>query len=119
MDSDWIEMSRSPIARECPDAPVIVWHVYSGAMVERLERAMKNRFMTHWREIDNGAWIDARERKPTQEDADAYDCVISQDVWGEVAMAGWHRFDREPRLARWQTPPPAPPNICELRNRIR
>lgn len=114
MDSDWIEISKHPIA--AGDAPVIVWHVYSGVMVEQRDRAATNRFMTHWREIDAEAWIDTEDRRPTREDADAYDCVISQNRWGDVGMAGWHRFEHEPILTRWQRAPDPPANFRELRN---
>jgi len=113
MDRGWIDLSISPIA--AGDAPIIVWHVYSGVMVEQRDRATMNRFITHWQEIDAGAWIDVMERMPTKDDADAYDCVISQDKWGNIGMAGWHRFEREPYLIRWQHPPDPPYNFRELR----
>jgi len=117
MDNGWIDLSTSPIA--AGDGPVIVWHVYNGVMVERRDRPASNRFMTHWQEINETAWIDAGERKPTKEDADAYDCVISQDRWGDIGMAGWHRFEREPCLIRWQHVPDPPINFRELRKTIR
>ena len=113
MDNGWIEIAKHPIA--AGDAPVIVWHVYSGVMVERRDHAAANRFMTHWQEINAGAWIDAQERLPTREDADIYNCVISQNQWGDIAMAGWHRFEHEPQLLRWQHPPSPPHNFSELR----
>lgn len=116
MVSGWIDLSTSPIA--AGDGPVIVWHVYSGVMVERRDRATSNRFMTHWQEIDNDAWIDARNRKPTKEDADAYDCVISQNTWGDIGMAGWHRFEHEAELFRWQHAPDPPVNFSELRQTV-
>lgn len=117
MDSGWIEIDHSPIA--APDEPLLVWHVYSGVMVERMEQAMKNRFITHWRKIDDDAWIDARMRKPTKADADPYDCVISQNMWGEILTAGWHRFANEASLIRWQSPPGPPSNFRELRKTSR
>ena len=113
MDRGWVGIDR-PIA--AGDAPVIVWHVYSGVMVEQRDRATSNRFMTHWREIDDEAWISTRERKPTKEDADQYDCVISRNRWGDVAMAGWHRFEHETDLTHWQRTPPPPHDFRELRN---
>jgi len=117
MDSGWIEIENSPIAAE--DGPVIVWHVYSGVMVEQREYAVENRFMTHWREIDTDAWIDARKRNPTKEDADVFSCVISLNKWGDVSMAGWHRFEQENSLVAWQHPPDPPDNFRELRYKTR
>lgn len=117
MDNGWIGIAEHPIA--AGDAPVIVWHVYSGVMVERRDHAAANRFMTHWQEINAGAWIDAQERTPTKEDADEYDCVISQNQWGDIAMAGWHRFEHEKNLVRWQHPPSPPHNFRELRNKAK
>lgn len=114
MDRGWIGLSEHPIA--AGDAPVIVWHVYSGVMVERRDRVTANRFMTHWREIDAGAWIDTQDHRPTKEDADIYDCVIAQNRWGDVAMAGWHRFEHEPGLIRWQRPPDPPACFRALQN---
>lgn len=114
MDSGWIVIQDSPIA--IPDEPIIVWHVYSGVMVETREHAVENQFMTHWRAIDNGAWIDARERPPTKEDADIYNCVISLNQWGEISMAGWHRFEREHGLIAWQHPPDPPDKVRDLQN---
>lgn len=117
MDNGWIGISDSPIA--AGEGPVIVWHVYSGVMVEERDNATRNQFMTHWREIDTEAWIDARKRRPTKQDADAYDCVISRNKWGHVDMAGWHRFEREDSLIAWQHPPDPPDNFRELRNKAR
>ena len=117
MDKGWIGINEHPIA--AGDGPVIVWHVYSGVMVEQRDRAKANRFMTHWREIDETAWIDARRHAPTKADADIYDCVISQNKWGEAGMAGWHRFGRESDLICWQPTPEPPTNFRELRNTAR
>ena len=114
MDNGWISLSDSPVATH--DGPIIVWHVYSGVMVESREHALRNRFMTHWQEINTGAWIRTADRKPTKEDADIYDCVISLNKWGDVSMAGWHRFERESCLICWQRPPSPPHNFRELRD---
>lgn len=113
MDKGWIGIKEHPIA--AGDGPVIVWHVYSGVMVEQRDRATANRFMTHWREIDETAWIDVRQHSPTEADADIYDCVISQNKWGEPGMAGWHRFEHESDLIRWQPTPDPPADFRELR----
>ena len=115
MDNGWIDLSTSPIA--AGDGPVIVWHVYQGAMVCRREDVAFNRFFSHYREIDAGGWIDTTERKPTRNDADAQECVISQNKWDEISMAGWHRFESENNLTRWQRPPKPPVNFRELRDK--
>ncbi len=113
MDSGWIDIKNSPIA--AGDEPVIVWHVHNGVMVERRDHAQRNRFVTHWREIETGAWIDAGDRKPTSKDADVYSCVISLNKCGDVSTAGWHRFWNETSLIRWQHTPEPPANYLELR----
>lgn len=115
MDNGWIGISDRPIA--AGDQPVIVWHVYQGAMVCRREDVASNRFYSHWREIDTGAWIDTAERRPTRNDADAQECVISQNKWDEISVAGWHRFENESSLIRWQHPPEPPANFRELREK--
>ncbi len=84
-------------------------------MIEGREQAIRNRFITHWREIDSGKWIDSNRRKPTKQDADEYDCVISRNRWDEVSMAGWHRFEAESTLTGWQRPPEPPEGYEELR----
>ncbi len=115
MDRSWAEIDGRLI--EAGEGPVIVWHVYNGAMVVKREYAIENSFFSHWREIDNEAWIDARKRKPTRDDADEYGCVLSQNKWGEASVAGWHRFEREPYLVAWQHMPDPPDNYRELRKR--
>ena len=112
MGNGWIEKSKNPIAHEA--GRVIVWHVYVGVLTMRREEAAENRFVTHWREIDSEAWIDARKRKPTREDADAGKCVISLDKWGGISTAGWHRFEHESTLTHWQHTPSPPGDIHEL-----
>ena len=88
-------------------------------MVEGRDTALKNQFITHWQEIDGGAWISSKEHLPTKEDADAYDCVISLNKWGEIAMAGWHRFEHEESLYFWQHAPQPPDNYRKLKERAR
>lgn len=116
MDNGWIGLHDGPIA--AGDVPIIVWHVHQGVMVFKRESVNSNRFLSHWREIDNAAWIDARVQKPTKQDADALDCVISLNEWGEVSTAGWHRFEHETDLIYWQHPPDPPVNFSELRNMV-
>ena len=108
MDRGWIDKQEHSIAAE--GGRIIVYHRFTGVMVVERGEAIENPFMTHWQEIDDSAWIDTETRKPTREDADLFQCVISQDRWGEVNMAGWHRFEHEERLVRWQPAPCPPPN---------
>lgn len=111
MDRGWIGIQDSPIA--AGGGRLIAYHIYSGVMVVDREEARRNPFITHWQEINDEAWIEADERKPTREDADKCGIVISQDRWGEVKTAGWHRFGHEKQLTHWQ-PPPHPPQDCGL-----
>lgn len=106
MENGWMEIANHPIANDA--GRVIVWHIYAGVLTMRREEATENRFVTYWREVDNDAWIDASERRPTREDADAGGCVISLNRWGEVYTAGWHRIGRESALTHWQHTPDPP-----------
>lgn len=118
MQQGWIEIDHRSIAAGTEDEPVIVWHVYHGVMVEKRFIAAKNRFMTHWRDIDNAAWIDAGQRRPTRADADIYKCVISLNRWGEASTAGWHRFAHEADLIAWQPTPEPPEGFDALRKAV-
>ena len=109
MDNGWTDISIPPIADESnQDVPILVWHEYQGVMTVTRGRAARNPFFTHWREIDSGAWISVAHRKPTRQDADIQNCVISLDRWGNIRMAGWHRFEHEAHLIGWQRPPDPP-----------
>lgn len=109
----WISINDRPITDE--PGKTLVWHVYCGAMVMDYAQARKNRYVTHWQEIDPAAWIRADARRPRQEDADIYNCVISLDAWGGISLAGWHRFANEKQLTGWQRVPEPPGNAGELR----
>ncbi len=113
MDSGWKGMDALPSGGE--DGPIITWHRYSGVLVELRSRATENQFITHWREIDHALWISAADRKPGRADADIYSCVVSLNCWGEVSMAGWHRFAHETDLLYWQHPPDPPDCFSKLR----
>ena len=115
MDNGWIGTGKSPIAATDEDNVILVWHLYHGVMVEKRERFHTNRFFSHWREIDHTAWISTKQRKPTQDDADVYHCVIARNRFGEVMTAGWHRFEYESDLTEWQRPPDPPEGSDALR----
>ncbi|MBR1565145.1 MAG: hypothetical protein IJ649_00135 [Oscillospiraceae bacterium] len=96
---------------------ILVWHVYHGVMVEKRRRLRRNRFFTHWQEIDNEAWISVKDRAPTRDDADVYNCVIARNRWGDMMTAGWHRFAHETDLTDWQHPPAPPEDFLGLREK--
>lgn len=116
-DSGWIPNTQSPIAAGiAPDAAILIWHVFQGVMVGKCEEWKNNRFFSHWKTVGTD-WVSAKDRKPRREDADVYSCVISRNEHGEVGIAGWHRFEREPALMYWQSPPEPPADFRELRNK--
>ncbi|MBR3741110.1 MAG: hypothetical protein IKQ80_07510 [Clostridia bacterium] len=97
----------------CPDdGHVLVWHIYQGVMVVEAQEARKNRFHAWWRHVPD-KWINAQDKLPVKEDADAYNCVIALDKWGEVRLIGWHRFPLT-EIIGWQRTPEPPTNYREL-----
>ncbi len=116
MGHGWIDVSASPIANGImPGSVILVWHIFQGVMAVPCEKWNENRFYTHWRTIDNNAWIRTEDRLPKRADADILNCVISRDGLGEIRLTGWHRFLTESGFNEWQTPPEPPDGYQELR----
>lgn len=115
-DSGWNDVSVSPIANGIkPGSVILVWHIFQGVMAVPCENWNENRFYTHWRTINNDAWIQTTDRLPERADADTLNCVISRNRLEEIRLTGWHRFMTESGLNEWQTPPEPPDNYRELR----
>ena len=115
MAHGWIDIAKHPPGE--PDRIVLVWHVYSGAMAFRAVAAAGNRFVTHWREVDSGAWIQAKDRRPAARDADPTRCVLAMSRYGEIQTAGWRRIGKEIYLTHWQRLPEPPEGHGALRER--
>lgn len=65
--------------------------------------------------MTNNGWIDAQERRPTEQDADFAGCVLVWHAFNGVMVTGWHQFEYNRFLTHWQPPPEPPPNYKELR----
>ena len=111
MADGWTDMQAKRANGGDPDEPVLIWHSFQGAVVIPRGRSIDNRFYTHWREIDDGAWIDKSERAPNEGDADKTNCVIARYRWGEVTMAGWWRVRDDGDFTQWQRTP-EPPTVA-------
>lgn len=111
--STWIGIKHSPLdAGIGLDDVILVWHIHQGVMAVACERYRTNPFYTHWRAVDNSAWIRRAERKPGKADADPLNCVIARDRWGVITVTGWHRVDGDSNFVLWQSPPGPPPRIA-------
>lgn len=112
-DSGWIGIEQSPLDTSIePESVILVWHTHQGVMAVACERYNSNPFYTHWRTVDNSAWIRRAERKPGKADADPLNCVIARDYSGTVTVTGWHRVDSDADFALWQSPPGPPPRVA-------
>lgn len=97
---------------------VLAWHAYQGAMMCRWDYYTKNQFHVYWMPIADATarpWIVAAERLPTEEDADALNCVLAKDDQGEISVTGWHQFGWNNALSHWQRLPEPPGDYRELR----
>ena len=117
----WMPISeRPPTAEEgggC--APVYVWHAYMGVMLAHAD-ALENPFYVYWMPMDADAsrWIDAAQRAPTEADADAHQCVLAMDCFGDIRVIGWRQFTPRSKWKRWQPLPQPPPDGREIRQRV-
>lgn len=112
--NDWTTITTSPLdAGFAASDVILVWHVYQGVMVIPCEKYATNPFFTHWRGVDENAWVKRAERMPGKKDADPLNCVIARDELGNVVVTGWHRVDDDGDFTQWQTPPPPPTANCK------
>lgn len=60
--------------------------------------------------VTNIPWIDAKDRKPTKDDADKKGCVLVWHRYDGAMVTGWHQFDTNANgfLTHW-APKPKPP----------
>ena len=78
----------------------------------------KNSFNVYWMRIEDGIvwpWINAMEKLPAKEDADAQNCVLSLNGHGEISITGYHQFGWNSGLLYWQRLPAPPSDYKELR----
>lgn len=58
-------------------------------------------------------WIDMSARKPTQDDADEYGCVIVWHLFQGVMITGWRNAASGIYHTHWQKTPDAPEGVKE------
>lgn len=93
------------------DGKVLVWHDIQGAMLAQWDSVDKNRFHTHWMNIEVFAqegWICADVRKPTKADADVFQCVLVVDRHKGHHITGWHQVRDGSTITQWQRLPEKP-----------
>ena len=62
--------------------------------------------------MDDGDWIDAKQRKPTIDDADVFGCVLVYHEYNGAMVTGWQQFDMNRFYTHWM-PLPLPP-ACHM-----
>ena len=60
--------------------------------------------------MDDDNWIDAKQRKPTHDDCDAFNCVLAYHIYNGAMVVGWHQFDMNPMYTHWMRLPLPP--VC-------
>lgn len=58
--------------------------------------------------MSKGNWTDAKERKPTREDADVTGCVLAWHKYNGCMVTGWHQFGVSAMYTHWQRTPEPP-----------
>ena len=58
--------------------------------------------------MEDEGWIDVKQRKPTDSDADVFHCVLAYHMYNGAMVTGWHQFDINPYFTHWM-PLPLPP----------
>lgn len=123
MDSGWVRGSlRLPGSADGDQTgKLLVWHAYQGAMLTTWWDYPTNRFHVYWMplsSLDETGWIEAADKLPTVNDADALNCVLVEDHRGDLKVTGFHQFGWNKMLVRWHRLPCPPQDAKELRQRI-
>ena len=122
MDSGWIRGSlRLPGSADGDQTgKLLVWHAYQGAMLATWWDYPTNRFHIYWMPLSalDPGWIEAADKLPTVNDADALNCVLVEDRQGDLKVTGYHQFSWNKMLVRWHRLPSPPQDAKELRQRI-
>ena len=105
--------SREPTKSDCLDGWLLLWHVYRGAISERWENRRHTPMITHWQPMPKEGWISASERKPTQADADIFNCVLAKHKYDGIKVTGWRQFEHDRYLTHWLPTPGNPDDHME------
>lgn len=122
-ENGWIRRSDRLPAQEDGDSQgrVFVWHVYQGVMLAPWNEFLNNSFHAYWMPLaddPHSTWINAAEKLPTKQDADALNCVLARSVHGENMVTGYHQFGLNRTLVLWKRLPDPPSDHRELRKMI-
>lgn len=115
-NSEWKSMSSLRADESKGDArPVIVWHIFQGAMVYYERRdALLNRFCAYWTEPP-ATWNNPRKRPPTEEDADELSCVLGIDDYGKMRVRSLRDAQNGNGVRLWARIPAPPKDYLFLR----
>lgn len=58
--------------------------------------------------MDDESWIDVKQRKPTEHDADVYNCVLFYHEFQGAMVTGWHQYQYNRFFTHWRPTPPPP-----------
>ena len=112
----WIDL-KERVPTEKDGELVLVWHALQGSMIIDYDKHSDNPFYAYWQTIPEDEWIDPREREPTREDSDAWNCVLTHhEIYG-YKVTGWHRVSASTAYTRWRRLPKPPPGHVELRKK--
>lgn len=110
---EWKGMASCPTAAKREDArPVMVWHIFQGAMISDTYHAKDNRFNVYWRDLPR-EWHNPRVHAPTAADADSLHCLPVIDRQGTLRMAGLHQA-QDGNIRLWSACPEPPPDARRL-----
>lgn len=65
--------------------------------------------------MDDDRWIDAKQRQPTKEDCDVFNCVLAYHIYNGSMVIGWHQVTPESMFTHWM-PLPLPPECHRSRH---
>jgi len=99
--------AAEPEERFCLYGYLLIWHVCLGVVAVTWEKRHETSLYTHWRPMPRRGWIAARERKPTQADADSMNCVLARHDEEGLRVTGWHQF-YDDHWTHWMPTPPPP-----------
>lgn len=112
MTEGWFcKKERLPDADDADEnGRVLVWHRYQHGILYAWDGVCRNRFITHWMPLCSfeSAWIDARKRKPTIQDADALRCVLARHSVDGIVVIGYFQIHDQSPYTHFARLPNAP-----------
>lgn len=115
-DNAWIDL-KERIPSESDGKLVLVWHVLQGAMIISFDKHGDNPFYAYWQPIPDDEWVDPREKEPSIEDSDMWNCVLANhEIYG-YKVTGWRQVSADGSYTRWRRLPEPPMNHVELRKK--